>query len=104
MNVFVSFVDRHPSESIAWFARRSLTFALDRFAPRIREVALRVRDENGPRGGVDQRCSLEIKLLGASDVHLHDIDASAEKCVHRLAQKASRLLSKLTHRRKGSRR
>lgn len=104
MNVLVSFLDRHPSEQLAWFARRSLCFALDRFAPRIREVALRVRDENGPRGGVDQRCSLEIRLLGASDVHLHDVDASAEKCVHRLSRKAARLLSRLVHRRKGGRR
>lgn len=103
MNVLVSFLDRYPSEQLAWFARRRLMFALDRFAPRIREVAVRVRDENGPRGGVDQHCSLEIKLVGASDIHMHDIDASAEKCVHRLAQKASRLLAKVL-RKKGAKR
>ena len=103
MNVLVSFLDRHPSEKLAWFARRSLTFALDRFAPRIREVALRVRDVNGPRGGVDQRCSLEIRLVGASDIHMNDIDASAERCVHRLARKASRLLAKAVGRKGGRR-
>lgn len=103
MNVLVSFLDRRPCEQLAWFARRSLLFALDRFAPRIREVALRVRDENGPRGGVDQRCSLEIKLVGTGDVHLHDVDASAEKCVHRLARKAARLLSRGSQRRGGRR-
>jgi hypothetical protein len=92
MNILVSFLDRRPCEQIAWFARRTLGFALDRFSSRIAEVALRVRDENGPRGGEDQQCSLAIRVVGGQDVFLQDNDAKAERAVHRLARRAARLL------------
>lgn len=100
MNILVSFLDRRPCEQIAWFARRTLGFALDRFAPRIAEVALRVRDQNGPRGGEDQRCTLAIKVVGGPDVWLEDTDAKAEKAVHRLARRAARMLGRVAARRR----
>jgi hypothetical protein len=98
MPILVLFQNRSPSEELAWFARRTLGFALDRFRTRIADVALRVRDENGEKGGVDQHCSLQVKVRGSADVFLQDVDASAEKCVHRLARRAARMLGRITAR------
>jgi hypothetical protein len=94
MNIYIIFRDRRPSESLAWFARRSLAFALDRFAPRIGEVSLRVADINGPKGGVDQACTLAIQVAGGSEIYLRDVDSSPERCVHRLARRAVQAIAR----------
>jgi hypothetical protein len=104
MEFLVMFRNRQPSKKLKAFARRTLGFALDRFASRIASVMLRVRDDNGPRGGADQRCSLEIQLVGGRALHLQDVDTSAEKCVHRLARRAARLVGKSANLRMEARR
>ena len=95
MNLTISFHDQKPSEDVAWRARRAVAFALDRFEDRIREVVLRIADVNGPRGGRDQRCTLALAVAGGGSIVLEDQDESAERCVHRLARRAARVLSRL---------
>lgn len=41
--------------------RRSF-FILDRFAGMIRELRVHIADENGPKGGIDQRCEVGVEL------------------------------------------
>ena len=41
---------------------------LGRYAEAIDRIVVRVRDENGPRGGEDQSCLLRIGLRGAPEV------------------------------------
>lgn len=104
MNILILFRDRHPSEQLALFARRSLAFALDRFAPRLQDISLRLSDQNGPRGGRDQAAALAIRLDDGQELHLHDLDDSAERCVHRLARRAAQAVGKLLARRRQRRR
>lgn len=92
MHIVVSFHDRPASEHLAWVARRTVANALDRFASRIRAITVKIRDENGDKGGVDQHCSLAVAVVSGREFHLHDKDSSAEGAVHRLAKRASRLL------------
>jgi hypothetical protein len=92
MDIVVAFKDRSPSEHLAWTARRALAAALDRFAARIRDVTVRIRDENGAKGGIDQHCSVAVRVVGGQELHLHDIDATAEPALHRLARRAARLV------------
>ena len=40
------------------YATRRLTFAVKRFAHRVRRVTVRLTDENGPRRGLDARCAI----------------------------------------------
>ena len=44
------------------FAERRLETALNRFAPRVRAVSVRVTDLNGPKGGPDKRCLIAVRL------------------------------------------
>ena len=44
------------------FAQRRLESALNRFAPRVRGVSVRVTDLNGPKGGPDKRCLVAVRL------------------------------------------
>ena len=74
--------------------RRKLGMKLGKFATSIERVTVRVTDINGPRGGIDQVCSVKVVLSGLPsiaierrDVALHAaIDAAlraAEQAVRR---------------------
>ncbi len=45
------------------YALRRLSFALRRFNHRVRHLTVRLVDENGPRRGVDSRCSIAADLV-----------------------------------------
>jgi hypothetical protein len=44
------------------YAERRLTFALRRFQHQLRRVRVRLNDINGPKRGVDSRCSVTADL------------------------------------------
>lgn len=92
MDILVSFQDCQPSEQVASKARTTVRNALDRFAQRIREVRVKIRDQNAQKGGVDQRCSLSLAVHGQGELHLHETADNPEGAVHRLAKRAARLL------------
>ena len=48
--------------------RRKLGMRLGKFATSIERVSVRVTDTNGPRGGVDQVCSVKVVLSGLPSV------------------------------------
>jgi len=45
------------------YAVRRLSFALRRFEPRIRHIKVRVQDLNGPKRGIDSRCSITVDFV-----------------------------------------
>lgn len=51
------------AETLRQYALRRLSFALRPFRHRVRHVAVRLVDENGPRRGVDSRCSITADLV-----------------------------------------
>jgi ribosome-associated translation inhibitor RaiA len=75
---------------------RRASFALDRFADRIARVVVRVGDVNGPRGGVDQRCQVEVKLRSGASVRVahtaHDAGTAIDQAIHRAANAIGRTL------------
>jgi hypothetical protein len=46
------------------YTGRRLSFALRRFEDRVRRITVRFIDLNGPRRGVDSRCSMALDLVG----------------------------------------
>lgn len=60
-------------------ARRRVDFALGRFESSIRWVSLQLEDMNGPRGGVDKRCVIEVgsDVFETRIVDARDADVSA---------------------------
>jgi ribosome-associated translation inhibitor RaiA len=51
------------TEALRDYALRRLSFALRRFTQRIRHVTVRLVDVNGPRRGVDSRCTITADLI-----------------------------------------
>lgn len=98
------FVDRDDclnSASIT-FANRRLLFALSRFGSKIASVTLTVEDVNGPRGGIDKRCQLLIKMRRGQDIVLSDTDHDLKSCVSRIADRAGRTVARRLCRLKSS--
>ena len=62
------------TETLREYTARRLSFALRRFSHRIRHITVRVVDVNGPRGGVDTRCSMTAKLADGRQLF---VDATA---------------------------
>jgi hypothetical protein len=91
MNIFVHFLGRRRSRRVVEFAQRMLSRARGRVGVPIREIRLRRRYQNGARGGVDHRCSLEIRMAHGGIPCLHKLDAKPGSAVHRLARRAGRL-------------
>lgn len=75
-------------------ARRRLLFALSRFDSKLEEVTLKVDDLNGPKGGIDKRCQLQIKLCYGSEVILTNLDSTVEASISRLADRAGRTIAR----------
>ena len=51
------------ADALREYSERRLSFALRRFAHKIQHVMLRLVDVNGPRRGIDSRCSITAKLV-----------------------------------------
>jgi putative sigma-54 modulation protein len=64
--------------------------AFDRFAGRIRRVRFQVDDVNGPKGGVDKACRIEVVGRRRWSVFLEDRDSDLRAAVDRLADRAQR--------------
>jgi hypothetical protein len=68
--------------------------AFDRFADRVAEAEVRVGDENGPRGGVDQVGRVRFLLARGGELVVEDRDRDAFVMIDRLMTRAARVLAK----------
>ena len=73
-------------------AERRILFALSRFASRLRLVRVRFGDVNGPRGGVDKRCAVELHAPGIAPLFVDVLDTEADAALGRAADVARRVL------------
>ncbi len=73
---------------------RRLRYALTRFEPQVERVTLHVQDENGPRGGVDKSCRVDVFLRHGDPVTVSDVDASMMAAVSRAADRVSRAVER----------
>lgn len=73
---------------------RRLYFALGRFLHRIKSVDVTLRDDNGPRGGVDKCCRILVKSRGAKDVVVEGRGDRLSALIDRTADRAGRAVAR----------
>ena len=84
---------------------RHLYFALGRFGPAIDRVDVRLGDTNGPRGGVDKRCRIVVKLrvAGSTRIAIDDDDESLYAAIARATARVGRAVARTLDRKRGKR-
>ena len=69
---------------------RRLRFALARVAGRVRRITVRFFDINGPRGGIDKRCRIQVMLNGFGGVVIEDTETNLYLAIDRAADRIGR--------------
>jgi putative sigma-54 modulation protein len=79
MEVPIDFAIRYPTatdtDMLRLYAERRLDFALRRFETRIRHVVVRLDDTNGPKRGIDSRCSVTLQLRDGRHINVEAVTA-----------------------------
>lgn len=76
------------TDELREYVEHRLTFTLSRFPDLIRGIVVVLSDTNGPRGGVDKRCSVQVRLKGLSDIFVEQTAAEFHVAVNRAADRA----------------
>ena len=87
-------------EALREYAARRLSFLLRRFEPHIRRITVRIVDLNGPKRGVDSRCSMAVDLIDGRRIFVNATTAwpfaSVTRAAHRLNEAVRRALTRAT--------
>lgn len=86
------------TEALKNHAHTRLCFTLSHATDRIRRVGIRLSDINGPRGGVDKRCLVEVRLDGLPTVVIEDTQSDMYTAIDRAVGRAARtVMRRLEH-------
>lgn len=83
------------SLAVTAFAQRRFRFALGRFGRRVKSLTVRLMDVNGPRGGIDKRCLVKIRLHAPNRlIVIEEADTDAASAIHWAADRAGRAVAR----------
>jgi putative sigma-54 modulation protein len=78
------------SDELQSHIARRLQIALGRVSEKIRRVSVRLADINGPRGGIDKHCSIQVSLTNAPDVVIEEVQPDLFAAIHRASDRLGR--------------
>ncbi|HEB81547.1 MAG TPA: HPF/RaiA family ribosome-associated protein [Gammaproteobacteria bacterium] len=76
------------TDSLLTYSERRLRSALSRCSLHIKRVAVRLSDINGPRGGADKRCHLQVVVPGMPDIVIEDTKTDLYTAINRAMDRA----------------
>ena len=82
------------TDALSGHTQRRLQFALTRHTNRIAHVAVRLGDDNGPRGGIDKFCRIQVQLVDARTAVIEDTGADMYAVIDRAADRVGRVVVK----------
>ena len=82
------------------YTEQRLATALGWARHHMRRLAVSLSDINGPRGGVDKRCKIQVQLGGGREVIIEDTEADLYAAIDRAADRADRALVRQVGRRR----
>jgi ribosomal subunit interface protein len=82
------------TDGIRDYTKRRLQFALHRNDRCIVSVRVRLADINGPRGGIDKRCQIDLSLAGQNDIVIEDTETNLYVAIDRASDRCARTLSR----------
>jgi len=95
----VLFKSRHPQATdLRDLTERRVRFVLRRLAWLVPRAEVRMSDLNGPRGGVDKRCQVELHTDGAGSVVVASVASDWRTALDDALARAARFLMRLWRR------
>jgi putative sigma-54 modulation protein len=73
---------------------RRLYFALDWARDHVHRISVVLSDINGPRGGEDKRCRIQVAVPGTADVVVDDTQSDLYVAIDRAVDRAGRTLER----------
>ena len=86
------------SEGLQEHVSRRLEFAIGRFATRIRRVRVRLADVNGPRGGVDMQCRIDVALDGLEPIVITELAEDLYVAIDSACDRVGRVVARRVER------
>jgi ribosomal subunit interface protein len=74
--------------------RQRLASGLSYYAPRVQRIAVRVSDVNGPKGGPDKQCRLEVVAEGIGPLQVDEVDEDLYRAVDRAVVQLRRRMAR----------
>ena len=101
----VLFKSRHPQATdLRELTERRVRFVLRRLGWLVPRAEVQMSDVNGPRGGVDKRCQVELKTVGAGSVVVASVAGDWRTALDNALARAARFLLRLWRRGSDARR
>ncbi|MGX4640505.1 HPF/RaiA family ribosome-associated protein [Massilia sp. SYSU DXS3249] len=72
------------------YTEQRLATALGWAREHMRKLVVWLSDINGPRGGVDKRCKIQVQLAGGREIIIDDVEADLYAAIDRAADRADR--------------
>ena len=102
MNIVVRTLGLTQSEALNLYATHRARFALYRHLPPNAEVAIRLVDINGPKGGIDKRCRIDVRGVRAETFHVEATDGDLYAAVDDACSKIAEQVRRASERRRSS--
>ena len=101
----VLFKSRHPQATeLRDLTERRVRFVLRRLGWLVPRAEVQMSDVNGPRGGIDKRCQVELRTDGAGSVVVASVASDWRAALDKALAKAARFLMRALRRGADSRR
>ena len=94
MNIDIQSLGFPITGALADHATRRLQFVLTRRSDRIQRVVVRLGDENGPRGGVDKFCRIQVRLFNAPVAVIEEVGPELYAVIDRATDRVGRVVVK----------
>jgi putative sigma-54 modulation protein len=90
----------HVGEKLRAYVERRLRLSLGRFSTRVERATVHVEDVNGPKGGEDKVCRIEVRLQQGGKVFVEEKAFGVFGAIAGAAGRISRAVSKAFDRRR----
>ena len=78
------------TDALLSHVRRRLVSTMSYCSGHVNRVVIRLSDINGPRGGADKRCHIQVALVGIPDVVVEDTEVDMYAAIDRAIDRARR--------------
>ena len=82
------------TEGLREHIERRIQFALSWANNSLQKISLRLDDINGPKGGIDKLCRIQIPIAGGKSIVIEEIQADLYIAIDRAVERAGRSLAR----------